>query len=602
MNVFFSFNLYSLPHLYTYIDSTVVEQRQVYTAEEIAESHCENLVSFCENAGIQILSYGAYGLEAKPSIRGFTDETVRVVIDGICVNNAQYGTFDFSTLNLNNIERIEILRGGFSEGVSDEGAVGGAIYITTKKQSLGHSFYGDTALKTFLNPVSPLDTIFQTLGYSGQLSENTFLKVDGKFASAQNKYQFVNNEEKIKTRENSEVMDGNGNVSLSHFFSSGSSWTVSESFYGGNKNCPGYENGYGSGKQQDYDNRLTFNLVQPEIAQGIRLENNFSWQSGNRFYSDKSGESRHFVNTWTYAGYCAFYKSTFYRQTAGLTLDAVHLNSTDDGIHFQFSGTLKETSKFQFNQIFSMSVPMAVKFCGSNFEFVPKLGVKAETKYADFLLNGYRMVQFPNMDDLYWDSNGFHGNPDLKAENGWGAEFTLNLHDFYVPLSACVFTNYYENKIQWANTNGTWQPENIASAFYLGVNLSLEKTLFNGILEIRGNSEYLYTALMDKSNEKTYKNQIMWTPDWVFAVSGKLNLRAVSLMVSGNYTGKRYTSNMNNEWLDPYFLLHLTMELRTFSHVTPYLKLENLLDTSYVSVKNYPMPGRSLTVGVKANW
>lgn len=602
MGAFFSHYSYSLPHLYTYIDSTVVEQRQVFTSEEIAESHCENLVSFCENAGIQILSYGPYGLEAKPSIRGFTDETVRVVIDGICVNNAQYGTFDFSTLNLNNIERIEILRGGFSEGVSDEGAVGGVIYITTKKQSLGHSFNADTALKTFFNPATPLDTIFQTLGYSGQLSENTFLKLDGKFAWAQNKYQFVNSEEKTKTRKHAEVTDGNGNASLSHFFGDGSSWTISESFYGGDKNTPGSETGYNSGNQKDYDNRLTFNLVNPEFKPGLKLENNLSWQSGNRFYTDKSGKSSHFVNTWTYAGYFSLYKYNFFQETAGLTLDLVHLNSTDDGKHLQFSGTIKETSKFQFNQIFSMSLPLAVKFCGSNFEFIPKLGVKAETKYLDLLLNGYRMVQFPNMDDLYWDSNGFTGNPDLKAENGWGAEFTMNLHDFFVPLSACLYTNYYENKIQWAYSRGKWQPENIASAFYFGVNLSLEKSLFHDHLELKGNSEYLYTALLNKSDTKTYKNQIMWTPDWVFAVSAKVNFRPVSIMVSGNYTGKRYISNMNTEYLDPYFLLHLTCQFQLFKYANPYIRLENLLDESYQSVVNYPMPGRSLTIGVKAKW
>ena len=59
-----------------------------------------------------------------------------------------------------------------------------------------------------------------------------------------------------------------------------------------------------------------------------------------------------------------------------------------------------------------MTVPLAVKFCGSNFEFIPKLGLGLTFKYAEFFLNGYRMVQFPNMDDLYWDSNGYKGYPD----------------------------------------------------------------------------------------------------------------------------------------------------------------------------------------------
>ena len=100
---------------------------------------------------MQILTYGAYGLEAKPSIRGFTDETVRVVIDGVCVNNAQYGTFDFTSISIENIERIEIVRGGFSEEPGDEGAVGGTIYITTKKQTIEKTFTSDSSIKTFFN-------------------------------------------------------------------------------------------------------------------------------------------------------------------------------------------------------------------------------------------------------------------------------------------------------------------------------------------------------------------------------------------------------------------------------------------------------------------
>ncbi|MBQ5472726.1 MAG: hypothetical protein IIT58_12095, partial [Treponema sp.] len=50
-----------LPHLYTYVDSTVVEQRQVYTGEQIEKMHVQDLPSLFSAAGIQILSYGAYG-------------------------------------------------------------------------------------------------------------------------------------------------------------------------------------------------------------------------------------------------------------------------------------------------------------------------------------------------------------------------------------------------------------------------------------------------------------------------------------------------------------------------------------------------------------
>ena len=162
-----------LPEVTTYLPSSV-EKKIVLTAEMLEAEHIESLSQVIERCGIQNLSYGAYGLENKPSIRGFTDETVRVVIDGICVNNAQYGTFDFSAIDISAIEKIEIIRGGFTEGVEDEGAVGGVIYITTKKTDLKNTLSVEEAAKTFFNLNLPLDSVFQKLLFSGNIGDHSF--------------------------------------------------------------------------------------------------------------------------------------------------------------------------------------------------------------------------------------------------------------------------------------------------------------------------------------------------------------------------------------------------------------------------------------------
>ncbi len=593
----------NLGEITTYIDKPLVEQRQIYTREQINQLNVADLPSLMVAAGVQILSYGPYGLEQKPSIRGFTDETVRVVIDGVCVNNAQYGTFDFSSINIDDIETLEIVRGGFTEGVSDEGAVGGAIYITTKAQNLGHHFSSDTSIKSFFNYYYPVDSVSQRIGYNGQIGESTFLSANGKATFANNKYFYKNYKNEIKQRENADVIDGNGLVNFLHYYGNGNSIAINEMFYGGNKNTPGPATGKNYGNQKDYDNNFTVQHSIPMVGgKSVKLKNTLSWLSNTRFYTDAGSDSEHYVNTLKYSGIADFYGFPKLKQSLGLTFDYTYLDSTDDGIHSQFSGTLKSTTKYTAG-IFSVSVPLAVKFCNENIAFTPKIGFGIKTDYMDLFLDGYRMTQFPNMDDLYWNGAGFHGNPDLKPESGWGGDFTINVHNIFLPFSVCVFSNFYENKIQWAGNT----PQNIASAFYLGVDVSFEQSFFNNRFFIKGNGEYLYTKLLDKS-KNTYGKQIMWTPDFVGSLSAGCNLplgnsgKIWNFLIDGNYVGKRYKSNLNISFLEPYFLLNLSSEVLipagkwTF---TPYVRVDNVLNTLYESVTDYPMPGISGTTGVK---
>jgi len=589
----------------TYVDTPVVEQRQIFNRAIIDQMHPQDLPTLLAAAGVQMLSYGPYGLEQKPSIRGFTDETVRVVIDGVCVNNAQYGTFDFSSINIDNIETVEIVRGGFTEGVSDEGAVGGVIYITTKLQSLGHNFSSDTSIKSYVNFNYPVDTVTQSLGYNGQIGESSFLKASAKGTFANNKYLFINYKKNLAQRENAQIIDGNALVNFQHYYGNGNSISVNDLFYAGNKNTPGSASSKSSGVQKDYDNNLALQHTIPDaFNKRIKIKNSVNYLSNTRFYKDAASDSKHYVNTVKYAGIVDFYGLDFLKESAGLTLDYTYLNSTDDGIHSQFSGTLKSTTKY-INGPFSVSVPLAAKFCNENFAFTPKLGAGFNTRFVNLYLDAYRMTQFPNMDDLYWEGAGFHGNPDLKPESGWGGDFTLDVHNLWFPFSVCVFSNYYENKIQWAGST----PQNVASAFYIGIDYNFEKKFWDNRIFVKGSGEYLYNKLLDKS-KITYGKQIMWTPDFVCSLAAGLNLpigtdgKKLNIVVDGNYVGKRYTSNLNISYLKPYVLLNISSEFQIPSekwNFTPYIKLENLLNSRYEAIPDYPMPGFSGTIGLKIN-
>lgn len=617
-----------LPPITTIIEreESEVEQKKVYTQEEIEQYHASSLTDFLQATGMQILCYGSYGLEQKPSIRGFTDETVRVVIDGVCMNNAQYGTFDFSTINIDDIEKIEIVKGGFTEGVSDEGAVGGVIYITTKKYSYKPEFDSDTQLKTFFVKTQPVDFVSQSFGISSPVGakKDTFIKESLKASYAANKYlytqklnnfnpnvryfDFVPENSKRVVRENSQVGDVQNSFKVSQYFGSGNCFSAGDIFYFGHKHVPNVEFSTDNGIQKDLNNALTLSLYNPEVLGKVKMQNSLSWIFDHRNYDAPSEHSIHKINTVRYAFFVSSNEEEKYNQNASVTLDFTHLNSTNDGKHYQFTGTIKETSQFEFNDTFSMSVPLAIKFCNKNFAFIPKAGIKFTTEKLDFFLNAYRMVQFPTMDDLYWEAGDFYGNPDLKPEDGWGGEFIINGHDIWLPFSVCIYTNYYKNKIQWTTvklpgkSTATWMTQNVASAFYLGADVEFEKHFFDDKFLIRGNLEYLYTRLLDKSNTLTYGNKIMWTPDLTASLYMSYDLEKAGIKkitLDASYTGKRYKTNMNLAYLYPYCLVNAGVQFQDIKRVSPYLRIENLLNTSYQSVEDYPMPGISVLIGAR---
>jgi len=213
-------------------------------------------------------------------------------------------------------------------------------------------------------------------------------------------------------------------------------------------------------------------------------------------------------------------------------------------------------------------------------------------------------VQFPNMDDLYWSGAGAVGNPDLDVENGWGGEISFNSKLPFLPLSICIFSNYYDNKIKWGYSDGIWTSQNVASAFYAGVDLDIEKSFFNDILYFRFSGEYLYNRLLNKNDPYTYGKRIMWTPDFVASLVIRLNLEKWQASLETSYMGKRYISNLNISYMKPYVLMNASASFKANEWLTPYVRIENLLFQDYEAVENYPMPLTSVTLGcsIKKDW
>ena len=85
-----------------------------------------------QTVGVDVTSLGGEGQLSTVSIRGSTSEQVAVFVDGVRINTSRTGTVDFSTIPIDSIERIEVIRGAASARFGT-GAMGGVINIVTKK-------------------------------------------------------------------------------------------------------------------------------------------------------------------------------------------------------------------------------------------------------------------------------------------------------------------------------------------------------------------------------------------------------------------------------------------------------------------------------------
>ena len=105
----------------------------VVTEEEIQQQQATTVLEALRLVpGLDFAQNGSRGTTSSVFIRGAESDQTLVLIDGVEVNSVTLGAFDFSDLTTENIDRIEVLRGGGGTLYGSQ-AVGGVINIITKE-------------------------------------------------------------------------------------------------------------------------------------------------------------------------------------------------------------------------------------------------------------------------------------------------------------------------------------------------------------------------------------------------------------------------------------------------------------------------------------
>ncbi|WP_031435751.1 TonB-dependent receptor domain-containing protein [Methylobacter tundripaludum] len=105
----------------------------VYTRKDIERLQAKTLPELLSGTtGIDMSQSGGYGKDTNIYMRGTNSDHVLVLIDGIKVGSVTSGTTPFQLIPLDQVERVEIIRGPQSSLYGSE-AIGGVIQIFTRK-------------------------------------------------------------------------------------------------------------------------------------------------------------------------------------------------------------------------------------------------------------------------------------------------------------------------------------------------------------------------------------------------------------------------------------------------------------------------------------
>lgn len=105
----------------------------VITEEEIRARYYPSLADVLRQVpGVEVQRSGSLGKVTDVRIRGSSDKQIQVLVDGLRVKRTTTGDFNFSSLAIDQIERIEIVRGPQSTLYGAD-AIGGVVHIITKR-------------------------------------------------------------------------------------------------------------------------------------------------------------------------------------------------------------------------------------------------------------------------------------------------------------------------------------------------------------------------------------------------------------------------------------------------------------------------------------
>jgi len=610
------------------------QQMSVIEKDEIERRNAPDIATLLqETLGLNITRYGTYGSMTLLNLRGLDSKRLAFLVDGVPVNSSIDGKFDIEQIDLNSIERIEVIYGGSDTKYNVSGAMGGVINIITVKKQKPGLVLGASVSNSSVLPGEYRGRDGQTQGPNWEdLADTQNIDISAAYGGsvlsitanifanrAQNHFLFTDRYNYTRRKDNNEVWDTGAALSVIGDLPNHSKIITSSNFYYDDKNIPGSGFSGNTGAQRDIisRNNILFDMpraFRDDLAMEASLGSYFTrrdYTSPADVFSRHEQQNITVINRWNwYAGKQLALKSGFdYR--------FIYLDSTDIGSRNRHDGGIYLTAEYKSVQQFMIIPSVKAVFTSEGdtlFTAVPKLGLLLNVTDSLALKNNYfRSFKFPDFEELYWSEGngaafGSVGNPDLKPEDGWGGDIGLSWRykDLF-NFESAFFTHWLKDSIHWyPGAGGVWRPENVGEAMFFGLD---NKLVFNVPVSLGPikkivpsiSYQYLLSYLLSFGYDFADNKRIPYNPEHTIGGSLEILWESGSVIISGHYESLRYNDRANITQLKPHFLLNTSINQKIGKNFTVFGVLRNILNESYESFSDYPMPGITLTVGLHAN-
>jgi vitamin B12 transporter len=581
------------------IDSLLLMDSKAMTLDELLQ----------RQSRVIIKSYGPGNL-ATTSLRGAGANHTAIIWNGFNLQSPTNGTFDLALMPVEFINQATV-QPGSSSNLWGSGAIGGAINLNNiPKANHGLSVSSGSVVGSF-------GEIQQTVGVSYS-NKNFSTSIKGFVKQVENNFSYIDYSLKgnpIVTQKNNKI-NQNGLLQENYlYFKKGQQVKLVLWLQQSEREIPPViSQGYTEAKQGDDAIRLT--------SEYAKKGKNYQLQLRQALFNEVLVYQESLAGT---ASKTSFQTSI---SEAEITADLKKQTSLNIGVNNTYSksssngyekthylnrpAVFASLKKTNYKETWDLTLSGRQEFAGHTMApFAPFAGFQAKLKKDfTFKCNISKSYRLPTLNDLYWNPGG---NTQLLPENGWsqesGLHYSKTIKAFSFSAEATAFNRTVKNWIIWLPQNGYWTPQNLMSVWSRGTETGVKASYQFKKLQVNWDVLTSYTRSTNQkaksANDASIGKQLIYVPMY----SGTSNLSFVykkySLIYNYSYSGYRYTSSDNSEYLEPFQLSNISVA-RGFStkkfNLNAFARINNLLKESYQVMPQRPMPGRNYQIGISINY